>query len=155
MDIGVTLLSSIVTALITAIVTAYLATRRLREELQGKYDTDLRDKRLKVYSELWKSLEPLAKYSPPGPVTSNVVAQLSRSLRAWYFDLGGIYLSEAARDAYFKLQEALVASANGNGAGTDEPLDPVAYGAIYDRGSRLRTSLAYDIGTRRRLMSVN
>jgi hypothetical protein len=145
-------LLSLVASILTGLVTAYFTSRKVREDLEAKYDTDLRDRRLKVYAELWKLLEPLAKYSPPGPVTPRVLGQLSRALRSWYFDTGGLYLSEPARDAYFALQGALVAAVGTGEAEIDVELDPDAFEAIRKAGSDLRTHLAGDIGTRRRLM---
>ena len=148
MDLVLSLTSSVVTAL----VTAYLTTRKIREDMEAKYDTDLRDRRLKVYAELWASLEPLAKYAPPGPVTPRTLADLSRSLCAWYFRAGGLFLSEPARDAYFALQDSLVAHEKADGPDAHRALDHTAFEAVRGRGSLLRTQLASDIGTRRRLM---
>lgn len=141
--------------MLTAIVTAYLASRKIREDLEARYDTDLRDRRLKVYADLWKSLEPLAKYSPPGPVTGTVIANLSRSMRGWYYETGGIFLSIEARDAYFKLQDSLVGAVQNPGGNGEAVLEPATFEAIRAKSSKLRTSLAHDIGTRRRLLGTS
>jgi hypothetical protein len=78
-----------------------------RKALESEYDIDLRKARIEVYKELWSALELLAKYSPPG-FSRGSVEQLSVTLRRWYFERGGIFLSKRARNAYFDLQEALV-----------------------------------------------
>ncbi len=59
------LIISIVSGLAGAIITYILAILKLRKELEIKYDTDLREKRIKKYLELWKLLENLAKYARP------------------------------------------------------------------------------------------
>ena len=93
-----------------AIWAAYVGTRRrVLTELEGRYDVDLRDLRLKVYPKLWAALEPLALYArfPPGAATRAEIKELTRELRSWYFHDGGLYLSSQAREAYFQLQDGL------------------------------------------------
>lgn len=145
-------LLSLVGSVVTGIVTAYLTSRKVREDLEAKYDTDLRERRLTVYAELWKLLEPLAKYSRPGPVTPKVLNQLSEDLRKWYFETGGFYLSEGARDAYFALQEGLVGAITPERRESEVEIDASTFEAIRQKGSALRTHLSADLGTRRRLM---
>jgi hypothetical protein len=150
MEVVLALTSSV----LTAIITAYLASRKIREDLEARYDTDLRERRLNVYTELWKSLEPLAKYSPPGPVTGTVMADLSRSLRVWYYETGGIFLSTEARDAYFRLQDALVGGIHNAAGDGNAVVGAETFEFIRARSSALRTGLAHDIGTRRRLIAT-
>jgi hypothetical protein len=100
-----------------ATIAAYAGTRhRIRAELESKYDAALRDLRLAVYPDLWGALEPLAKYArePLGYPTRDDILDLTATLRRWYFETGGLYLS-----------------------------------ALRVLGSRLRTRLTYDVGTRR------
>ena len=40
---------------------------KIRYDLRGEYDKDLRNKRLVAYQALWQELQPLAFYSPPVP----------------------------------------------------------------------------------------
>jgi hypothetical protein len=140
---------------IAAAIAAYAGTKhRVRAELEGEYDSALRTARLEVYRELWGELEPLAKYArdPPGLPRRREIEDLSAALRRWYFQLGGIYLSAESRQAYFDLQEALTVVV------TSERWEPDASGAVDDAtfealrhlGSWLRTTLTYDVGTRRR-----
>jgi hypothetical protein len=108
---------------------------KIRKELEGEYDKDLRGKRRDAYAALWKILQPLAKYSPPAPVTPELLKQLSADLRQWYFEVGGLYMSANARDAYFALQDEL------------QLASPSAENAIR-AGSRLRTATTRDVGSR-------
>src|SRR5512132_962002 len=83
------LLSAVIGAAGGAFATAY----KSRKELESLYDIELRRRRIDAYAELWKLLEPLAYWSPPGPVTFAGVTKLSRALRGWYFRTGGLVLS--------------------------------------------------------------
>jgi hypothetical protein len=140
-----------------AIWAAYVGTRRrVLAELEGRYDAELRDSRLRVYPELWAALEPLAKYArePPGRPRRNEIEELARSLRRWYFEKGGLYLSAESREAYFQLQDALTAVIESErwnaGARSSEAIDSQTFDALRQIGSWLRTTLTYDVGTRRR-----
>src|SRR4051794_40183183 len=74
-------------------------------ELKLKYDAELRSARLPRYRSLWAALEPLAKYGRARGTTlsRSDAATLSRRLKTWYFQTGGVYLSMDARNAYFAL----------------------------------------------------
>jgi hypothetical protein len=140
-----------------AIWAAYVGTRRrVLAELEGRYDAALRDLRLGVYPQLWAALQPLAKYArePPGPPAVGDIEALSRRLRRWYFEEGGIYLSAEAREAYFQLQDALTAVIGSERAATathaSARLAPDTFKAVQAIASWLRTTLTYDVGSRRR-----
>jgi hypothetical protein len=139
-----------------ATIAAYAGTKhRIRAELEGQYDAELRNSRLGVYHALWRALEPLAKYArePLGYPKREEINKLSASLRRWYFQKGGLYLSAESRQAYFDLQEALtVVVTSERWAATDvaAEVDEDTFEALRQLGSWLRTTLTYDIGTRRR-----
>jgi len=118
------------------LVSAYVGLYwKVRKELEAEYDKDLRTDRLHAYAALWKLLQPLAKYSPPGPLTPEALKQLSVALRQWYFEVGGLYMSTGTRDAYFALQDELISqSTSGEKA--------------QEAGSRLRTATTRDVGAR-------
>jgi hypothetical protein len=81
-------------ALLGGIIVAFI---QARKNLETRYDIDLRRERIPAYQELWSLLEPLAFYSPPGPVTYNTVAEISKGLRTWYYTKGGLFISTDAR----------------------------------------------------------
>jgi hypothetical protein len=141
---------------IAAAIAAYAGTRRrVLAELEAQYDSKLRDSRLGVYPKLWAELEPLAKYArePPGYPARDEITRLSVALRKWYFQTGGIYLSAEAREAYFQLQDALttvVTSKRWKAVDdTSDQLDGETFERLRKIGSWLRTTLTYDVGTRR------
>src|SRR4051794_26383693 len=87
---------------VLGIATNWATTRRT---LALQYDTELRRERLAVYSDLWSRLEVLNKYGRPSSRLSRVdTERLVADLKRWYFQVGGIYLSEPTRNDYFALR---------------------------------------------------
>jgi hypothetical protein len=127
---------------------AVLAVIASRKRLEVEYDIALRKDRIEAYQALWKILEPLAYYSPQSAVTYAVARDLSKALRSWYFEVGGLFLSEETREAYFDLQKAL-------GGAIKEPLDvedvslgPQRFERLRAIASKLRTTSTQDVATR-------
>ena len=118
-------------------------TQRLMQDI----DIDLRTKRIAVYEELWKSTAILPKWPRNKDVTYEQLLQFSETLRTWYFQKGGMYLSLSTHNnAYGPLQDALAdvlkTQKSGEVSGED-------YEKIRLRCSALRTALASDIESRR------
>lgn len=125
---------------------------KVRKDLEAEYDKTLRDARLRVYQSLWGSLEPLAMFSRPAPVTFQTVKGLSAELRRWYFAEGGLYLSDATRDVYFELQDKIghVIEDPAKARSPNGELDSETFEMLRKAGSRVRTAMAADVGTRRK-----
>jgi hypothetical protein len=147
-----TALISVLTLLVGAAVSGLVTYLETRRKLAYDYDADLRKRRIEAYSDLWNRLEPLAKYATKPSVSITDIEELAESLRIWYFEKGGIFLSVAARAAYFALQEVLTHLIKGMGweSPDQENLTPAAREYLRTYGSRLRTSLTLDVGTRTR-----
>lgn len=123
---------------------------RIRKDLEAKYDASLRDLRLASYKRLWSHLKPLALFARSGYPTRSDLLAFAESLRDWYFDEGGLYMSKKARDAYFRLQRAL-RRLQASDRWESEPtstLDKDSFEHLRRIGSRLRTLLTLDVGTR-------
>lgn len=140
-----TLVISIITAAISAVLGGVVTYWTARRDLQLKFDASLRDLRIDAYKKLWKLLEHLAKYGRPDALSKSEAQQLRSNLLTWYFHTGGIVLSTSARQDYFALLDGLelVIAGDGNILSTsdDEYLRVL--------GSRLRTAMTRDVGTRR------
>jgi hypothetical protein len=150
-DPVLSLLTGLIAGGITAVVT-YLATlARARLDLSIEYDKELRQERLAAYQDLWKRLKPLARYSAEQPLTRQVVRATSESMRDWYFDVGGIYLSQLTRGPYFDLKEAmqLLIDSPEWRKEPDQVLPDPALQPLLKCGTTLREALSNDIGTRR------
>ncbi|MFY9824312.1 MAG: hypothetical protein WAM82_23250 [Thermoanaerobaculia bacterium] len=144
------LLTGLISGAITAVVTYFATLSKARLDLSMEYDKELRANRLAAYRELWKLLKPLARYSPETPLTYQVIKETSESMRDWYFDLGGIFLSRESRAPYFalkhKMQEIID---NPELQKREDPLDAKWIKPLHDKGTILRETLSNDIGTRR------
>jgi hypothetical protein len=140
-----TLVVSLITALASAVlagVGTYFTTRR---DLQLKFDASLRDLRIDAYKELWKDLEDLAKYGRPDPLSKSEAQRLRDTLRTWYFHTGGLVLSTDTRQDYFTLLDGLELVINSTADEVRVEDDEF----LRVLGSRLRTAMTRDVGTRR------
>jgi hypothetical protein len=131
--------------LLTGVVLALLGSR---QRLEVEYDIELRKHRIEAYQALWKILEPLAYYSPPSAVTYAVARDLSQALRSWYFEVGGLFLSEGSREAYFDLQKGLGGVIKEPLDGRYRPLGPRRFDRLRSLASTLRTASTQDVATR-------
>jgi hypothetical protein len=131
-------------------VGTYYETRR---KLVLEYDADLRTKRIEAYANLWCRLKPLARYSAASTFSSTDASKLAESLRIWYFEKGGLFLSPSTRTDYFALQDILAKIAQGWGRREpplEDYLSPDAREYLRLCGSRLRTGMTRDVGSRTR-----
>jgi hypothetical protein len=138
----------VVPALIALVAGVGVALVEARRNLETQYDIDLRKERIGAYQELWACFEPVAFYSPPGPVTFKTVREISKTMREWYFTKGGLFLSTEARDVYFRLQRELTKTAHAHRVGIPDDLDFDRREHIKALTSRLRTQMAEDVKTR-------
>ena len=90
----------------------------------------------------------MAKYARPRQLTFDDLHQLTVSLRQWYFEKGGLFLSDNSRDAYFALQDEIREVLARDNSPQSE-VDESTYEALRKKGSSLRTALTRDVGTRK------
>jgi hypothetical protein len=149
MNVLIAAVAGLVSGAITSVIT-YLATvAKTRLDLAVEYDKELRKDRLTVYLKLWPMLKPLAKYSAPKPASYQIVKQTSEKMRDWYFDVGGVYLSQKSRDPYFKLKGEMQTIIDDRAMQEkDGPLPPDKVKALHKGATDLRRALSNDIGTR-------
>jgi len=130
-------LSAIIAGSISLVVSSVVAAWAQRKKLESDYDAILRTERLAEYRKLWQIMEPIGWYGKH-EITSEAAKKMLSDLDHWYFENGGgLFLSDIS---YKSFEELLRALSNYNGV--PEHLRPI--------GSKLRTSLTYDIGGRKR-----
>ena len=134
-----------ISAFIGALVSHFLTQRR-------GLDVAIYKQRNEVYQPLWKRTELLPKWPRRADVTYAQIHALSEDLRDWYFNVGGVYLSAAARNAYGRLQDALNESSR---SARSETLSPGDYDILRDRCSDLRTELTNDLLSRKRMFLLS
>lgn len=127
---------AVVAAALTGFVTYRLAQWNMRKDLE----VELRRQRLDAFRKLWALSQPLAKYGRSEPVTPAVIVRLSQDLRRWYFEEGGMFLSDASRDSYFEFQESLKKVIESKGS-DETSLDDATFESLRKKGSQLRTTL--------------
>jgi len=141
-------------------------------DLLSKYDIDLRNQR--IDSKLWQDLEMLSRYPRPDPVTYELIFKLWNNIRTWYYQVGGIFLSENCRKLHFDLLLEIInilkekmdtsnenediffherarqwVEAMKRSDEKDKGLLPKKHLRILmDKSHKLRTGLVQDIGTR-------
>jgi len=111
-------------------------------------DTDLRQRRINVYVELWKKTGVLPRWPRNSELRYQDLHDLTAGLRSWFFDDGGIYLSASAREAYGQIQESLTSVLKGNRDGWVKVADP-DYDTVLEKCSALRAELTHDLLSRR------
>jgi hypothetical protein len=146
-DIWVAVITGVFGIITGGLLTYVSAILKFRKDLEADYDKDLRSQRIRVYKDLWKRLELVARYDRPKPLNTEALRELTESMRIWYFEKGGLYLSEAARTAYFNLKNSIQkALSRPDGAREFEQFD---IPAILTDASLLRAQLTKDVGTRK------
>jgi hypothetical protein len=117
------------------------------QKLTGEIDADLRKRRIDAYAPLWKATGVLPQWPRAAGVSYEQLQDLSKQLRSWYYEVGGIYLSRSSHQgAYSPLQDALKQLGKTGNSGV---LSDADYDAVRKLCSRLRTALANDIESRR------
>ena len=121
-------------------------------EAEHAYDRSLRDLRLPHYQRLFHLTRVMPREWLPSTIPSKVdVISIRESLRDWYFgeESGGMFLSQPARDWYFRLYDGLESAI----AGLDddaEPLSRESAAELRQRASALRHQLVADLGVAER-----
>jgi len=139
-SLGVAIITAI-GAFIGALISHFLTERR-------SLDLAIYKRREEAYKELWKHTAHIPKWPPREDLKFPELRAFSEELRHWYFEIGGVYLSDSARRAYGNLQEAL----NSPGlAAKAAPLKGPDYSALQDLCSKLRTELTHDLLSRKRM----
>lgn len=135
-------LLGLVTAAVLALINNWINVR-------AGVDENLRTQRLKQYPALWGATAAVSRW-PSVVVSRSSIEDLHRTLRSWYYEQGGLFLSEQARARYGDVQELIAAYLAAEDGDMTDVLAPSSYTDLMDTASTLRTALTQDLDTRRR-----
>ncbi len=110
MEVLIGLVSVLLGAVAGALGTYVTTKARMRLELQLAYDRALRDLRLPHYQRLFHLSGCIPREWRPGEEPTRAELQhLREGFHDWYFgpDAGGLFLTQAAKDHYLRLQDEL------------------------------------------------
>jgi len=150
------LLTVVVSSLVGGIVGAGSAILKNSLSARSKVDQHLRDERLTHYRVLWKKTGLTPQWPKADDVTYDKLDKLSKELRDWYYDGGGIYLSAEARKAYTAVQETLNKVLVPHKEDLSKCISPEDedYDRIAGCCSALRTELTQDLLSRKRALLI-
>jgi hypothetical protein len=142
--------AGLVSGLVSAALTYFSMRAKIRLDLAAEYDKKLQETRLEAYLKLWAMFEPLARFGRVKPITHAVLLDVSNQTRNWYFQVGGIYLTQASRGPYFRWKELMQPLLDGPeyARSPDTPIEERELEPVIKASSALRTSLSDDIGTK-------
>ena len=107
----------------------------------------MREARLKAYPEVWQLTGALSIW-PWTNATWADTERLHLDLRDWYYDEGGMFLSDNSRARYGELQELIEAYLE-DSPGDSDGLPASVYQSLAEAGSAFRTALTEDLESRR------
>lgn len=124
---------------------------------RSKENEELRSWRLKSYPAVWRLTSAVPRWPHSDPAYRDLWS-LHYRLREWYYDVGGLYLSENARARYGDMQELLdvylAPRSRDDATPVPQPASRTAwehspYKALMESFSAFRTALTEDLATRR------
>ena len=146
---AVALVTGVASAIIGALSAYIGAVVKYRKELESEFDREIRKERIRAYPELWRHLELLARYDRPAPLDVRHLQTLSVAMRKWYFESGGIFLSDFTRVSYFDLKGRLQRAIDSLDQKPDGPTEVANVPELIGAASLLRAHLTKDLGSRR------
>jgi hypothetical protein len=138
-------LAASLSAVTGAIVSYIVAKYQTRAAFRGTVDASLIRKRERLYRQLWRMTSVLPRWPSSHACTYTDITHLDGVLKDWYFDGGGLYLSEQARSAYGVLRASMDALPERLGV-----LSDVDYERLFQAATKLRTELTKDLFSRER-----
>ena len=108
-------------------------------------DPEILKTRRFFYEELYRMLKPFARYDIPEPVEIETLKRITTAMRDWYFDVGGLYLTEQGRGPYFDLKEAIKVVIEHPRYQSAQHITDEDYNTLVQAASKLRAALRNDL----------
>jgi hypothetical protein len=151
LEVWIGLISVLVGAVLGTATTLITTRNRVDLEQRATFDRELRTLRVPHYQALHSASERIPREWLPGnELTRSDLLGLRQTFHEWYFgpDAGGMFLTEAGRDAYFALANKLqVVGRQGDKGGDAGPVTPKEFSDLRDLAHELRQQLRQDLGT--------
>ena len=146
----ITIISTLAGILAGGVVTYATTRSQLRIQAEHAYDRTLRDMRLPYYQQLFHLTKNIPREFLKAPRQSELL-NFREQFHNWYFgeQAGGMFLSQAAREAYFALQNELQSVA-GRMPSDSELVGQDDSMSLRKKASALRHQLTTDLGTAER-----
>jgi hypothetical protein len=135
------LIGTITGATTTGLFALFTARAQARQQLAIGHSKDLWTARFASFKELWALTSSFPRYWIEIPPKSVILAT-RESLHVWYFQGGGLLLTNNARERYFDVQDAL----RKIGRSPKEQLDNEDVARLFRLGEALRVQLCVDLG---------
>ena len=115
-----------------------------RHTADSALQTEKYKQRLLAYQALWACTSSIRRAPDPSPLPRSSVVDVISRLDEWYFESGGLLLTERSRERYFNFMDELQVFLRSN-----NPSVPTAdYVSIYTAASELRSQTASEVGGR-------
>ena len=108
-------------------------------------DPEILKTRRFFYEELYRILKPFARYDVPEPVEVETLKRITIAMRDWYFDVGGLYLTDHGRGPYFELKEAIKIVVEHPRYQSTQQITEDDYNTLLQAASKLRAALRDDL----------
>jgi hypothetical protein len=108
-------------------------------------DPEIIKARRHAYEELYRILKPFARYDLPEPVEAETLRRVTTAMRDWYFDAGGLYLTDQCREPYFALKEAIKTVLDHPRNQANQQIGHEDFDLLLGAASRLRAAMRDDL----------
>ncbi|MEO8413093.1 MAG: hypothetical protein ABI472_05510 [Ginsengibacter sp.] len=146
-------MESLVPSLITLVIGGFLGGLvKSLLDYRNQVFSQLWDKRLKAYTELWKIMGQFPLWPALDDVTYIKLFEMSKSMRDWYFGSGGILMSHETRTLYGDLQEDINARILKDKKNDENLVRKDEYDTVQKLCSLLRNGMTNDLLSRKKLL---
>jgi hypothetical protein len=145
MELVTTIISGLVGAF-TGLLAAYV---KNRIDYQHEIRSDLWNKRYNAYTKIWKMTQAIPRWPKNDSLTYQQLVDLSVGFQEWYFNDGGILLSESGREKYGTMQEGITNILNHQKTERSSPVNEPDYNSALASCSQFRTAITSELLSRK------
>ncbi|MEV8375195.1 hypothetical protein AB0P21_20850 [Kribbella sp. NPDC056861] len=132
---------ALIGVVIGAVISSLVTWRTARMTVTAAFEGEKYKQRLAIYQALWARTQQIRKTPEDQDLTTAAMATTLTNLDEWYFQTGGLLLTDQARAAYFSLVDAIQSTIALN----TPNLSPAQYERVYDAATKLRDITATEV----------